>query len=318
MVKGAKETQSKIDFPKDLRQTRSTMMENKARSPSKGTEKSTTDGETPTIVVNGTESSPNLTDGELTGSSVKDTTTEKGKEKDKKKKDELSAEPSTHLNLPRDFMKKPDTKDDPYTEGESIEPEKITVKELLTYKIIPFSKDDELPNFIHSMSSLQYFKVLREILFDWTRSKHHEKNILDSATSDTTPPGLRIKKSLEVIGTSPALRLQALQIFSDAENKLSKAIAKHYKQQIPKLEADFTDIFGSISKINKDEKNLIKMKLLAMKNEWIKQQRDRRENKQTKATTEAAKNDQPSTSLQTPPDNPQFPWTQKPQRPPQR
>ncbi len=311
MNKGKKDTttQGIINFPKDLRQTRSMLMDNRARSPSKSVE---TDATTPVVTVTSTESSPIPGEDPPTVEQMI-----KEKDKEQKKTEDVTASASTHLNLPRDFMKKADTKNDPYTEGEKIEPDKITIKDLLTYKIIPFNHDDDLPNFIHSTSALQYFKVLREILFDWTRSKHHEKSILDSATSDTTPPGLRIKKSLEVIGTWAALRLQALQIFSDAENKLSKAIAKHYKQQIPKLETEFTDIYSSMSKINKDEKDLIRMKLLALKNEWIKQQKDRRETKQNKAS-EPAKNDQPSTSQDQQANGAQFPWKQKPQRIQQR
>ncbi|MCP3933281.1 MAG: hypothetical protein GY705_29775 [Bacteroidetes bacterium] len=93
---------------------------------------------------------------------------------------------STHTQLPEKF-KHDQTNDDPFEEAEQVATANITVKHLTTYKIYPFHDEKDLPNFVHATNALQYFKVLRDILFDWTRSKHHQKTIIDSASSDITP-----------------------------------------------------------------------------------------------------------------------------------
>ncbi len=245
-------TQSKLDFTTDPHQTRSM---DKAKTPSKGTlEKAATEvdltkeAETPKITVrlpdgkraDGKEQTPEDEIPNVDGEDEEDTS--------------LTFNRSRHITpLPQALTKKPAANNDPFEEGEPIDPLKITIKEILAYKILPFVNETELPNFVRSTNALQYYKVLRDLLFDWSRCKHHQKTLIDSALSDITPPGLRVTKQLEVIGSTPRLRLQALQIFSDAESKLSKVILSHYKTEIPKIESEFKDIYNNMEKINKDD-----------------------------------------------------------------
>ncbi len=259
------------------------------------------------------------TDGNTDGKSVDTDDNEKFQDalmvnidKDGTREKDLRSAVSTHTRLPEHLKTAKKTTDDPFEEEPVVSTE-ITINHLLKYKIQPFTDESELPTFIHATKALQYFRVLRDQSFNIVRSKHHLKTLLDSKTSDQTPPGLRLKKNLEVIEGTPFLKLQALQIMSEAETKLAKVITEHYKQSIPKIEKEFIDIFESMKRITMDEKSLINMKLLHYNNELIRQQKDKRDKKTKKPTGEASKNDG-----ETPPQNQeatnQFPWEQKPQR----
>ncbi len=218
-----------------------------------------------------------------------------------------SAGASAHTLLSEEFKAK---SDDPYEE-ENIAGEEIEGKHILKYKIYHFPKEGDLPPFVHSTQALQYFRVLRDMIFDNVRAKHHEKEIKDSRLSDQAPPGMRIRKNIEVVGSTPLLRLQALQIYSEAETKMTKVIQEHYKVNIPKMEKEFMEIFKSMKRITVEEKVLINMKLLHYKNELMRAHKERG-NKKGKPEP-AAKNDEtPSTSK----DQPTFPWNQKQQRQP--
>ncbi len=140
--------------------------------------------------------------------------------------------------------------------------------------------------------------------------------MIDSMMSDQTPPGLRIHKNLEVINSSPLLKLKALQIFSEAEGKLITAILEHYDTVIPKLEKEIKGIYDKMAGITKDEKKLITLKLIAYKNELIREYRERSEKKGNKATEKRIEDSNPSTSESGPKNK--FPWDQRPQRPPRK
>ncbi len=306
-------SQTRLDFNRETRQSKSVDKVDKVKSPSKGNivGKTATEGDLteviPKIVIRDTDATPNGSEDDiLNTTSDNEENTEQQKEKD------LAYDRSRHTPFSPAFTKKPDQNEDPFEEGEQIDPLKITMKELLMYKILPFTKEEELPNFVRSTNALQSYRVLRDLLVDWTCCRHHQKTLIDSALSDITPPGLRVTKQLEVIGSTPKLRLQALQIFSDAENKLSKVILDHYKMAIPKLEAEFREIYENMEKLNKEELNLMAMKMIRHKNEWINQQKDKREKKINKAVD--SKNGEATTSTESAPKNPRFPWDQKPQR----
>ncbi len=85
--------------------------------------------------------------------------------------------------LPENLTHKPDTKSNPFEENEKVAANEVSPALLLKYEIHPFTDEDTLPNFIHATGALQYFKVLREILFDWTRAKHHHRGLIDSTTT---------------------------------------------------------------------------------------------------------------------------------------
>ncbi|MCP3895011.1 MAG: hypothetical protein GY706_10335, partial [Bacteroides sp.] len=178
-----------------------------------------------------------------------------------------------HTKLPTHLVKSHTDNKDAYMEPNPTEIKDITFKQLLSFQIVKFDEEKDLPNFVHTTNALQYFRVLRDMIFDWVRAKSHQKNMIDSTLSDQTPPGLRIHKNLEVIDSSPLLKLKALQIFSEAEGKLIGAILEHYDLMLPKLEKDIKNIYDSMCGITKDEKKLIVYKLIAYKNDMIRQQR---------------------------------------------
>ncbi len=197
------------------------------------------------------------------------------------KKRTLSVQPpkgagSAHTLLPEN-LKVNIPCNDPYTENPSIPANEVTSSFLLKYEIHPFSEEDDLPNFIYGTAALQYFKVLREIAYDWTRAKHHHYNLFDSANMDQLPAGMRLRKNLEVVGSTPIFRLNALQIISEAEGKLRKELLQHYEEQIPKIEGDFQKIIDSMKNITEDELQLIILKLVRYQNEQIRNQKGRRE-----------------------------------------
>ena len=111
--------------------------------------------------------------------------------------------------------------------------------------------------------------------------------------SDQVPPGLQIKKHLEVIDCTPHLKLQAMEILGEAENKHCQveAILNHYLQLIPKTERDFHDIYNKMRGVNQEERQLISLKLIHYKNGLLRQQRERDE-KRTQWKNEQSKNGQ--------------------------
>ncbi len=218
---------------------------------------------------------------------------------------------SRHTKLAAQFKTPTADNDDPFKEEDKIQSTNVKAEMLLKYKIYAFNDEGELPNFVYATNALQYFRVLRDLLYSWTRSQSHLRNLNDASNSDMTPSGLKIRKNLEVVECTPHLRLQALQIFSDAETKLMQAMTTHYKEIIPKIEKDFKQIQKGMTRINDDERQLILMKLLHYKNDLIRQHRDRREGKKPKNTQTASKNEeQPTTSR----DAQKFPWEQLPPR----
>ena len=62
---------------------------------------------------------------------------------------------------------------------------------------------------------------------DWTQAQGHQRQLSDSLLNDETPPGLWIKKNLDVIECFTHLKLQALQMLGMAENCLTNAILEH-------------------------------------------------------------------------------------------
>ncbi len=235
------------------------------------------------------------------------------------KKNTGSKEPPTfnlserHTKLPPHLVQSHTLHKDAYKEPEPTPIKEITVKQLLDFQITKFEEEEDLPNFIHTTDALQYFRVLREMMFDWARAKSHQKNMIDSMMSDQTPPGLRIHKNLEVINSSPLLKLKALQIFSEAEGKLINAILEHYDMTIPKLEKDIKSIYDKMTGITRDEKTLIYLKLIAYKNELIRQYRDRSDKKGAKAFEKRVQDSNPTDPDSTPKNK--FPWEARPQRP---
>ena len=157
--------------------------------------------------------------------------------------------------------------------------------------------------------------------------------------SDSTPPGLKIKKNLEVINCTPLLKLKTMQILGNAENQLIKAILNHYEQCVPKLEVNIREIYENMTGVNVDEKRLIFLKLQAYKNGLMRQQKnkeDRWQNRNTRNTPATNENRGPNGNrdIRNPPDNTgnqdtqdeptpgtstqdpnYFPWDQRPQRP---
>ncbi len=91
------------------------------------------------------------------------------------------------------------------------------------------------------------------------------------------------------MNSTPLVRLQALQITSEAENKLMKVMLNHYEDVIPKLEADFIEIYTNMSKINEEKIILINLKLTRYKNEVLRQQKERREKKSNSRNQGTAK-----------------------------
>ncbi len=153
----------------------------------------------------------------IDGEEVDDSTTPTDKQASEPKKTAPTFKFSErHTELPPHLIKSHTDQRDAYQEPESVDIKGITTKQLLDFHIVKFEEEQEPPNFYHTTNALQYFRVLREMIFDWARAKSHQKNMIDSMMSDQTPPGLRIHKNLEVINSSPFLKLKALQIFSEA------------------------------------------------------------------------------------------------------
>ncbi len=276
------------------------------RSISEGNMPRNNERETPSIVVRG------ASDEEVPGAS-----TEKGANTEKKKSTLHFNLSTRHTNLPPHLIRSHTEQKDAYKEPDETPIKNIKYEDLIKFQITKFEEEEDLPNFVHTTSALQFFRVLRELTFDWVRAKSHQKNMLDSMMSDQTPPGLRIHKSLEVISSSPQLKLKALQIFSVAEGKLIEAILEHYDIIIPKLEADINNIYTSMVGITEDEKTLIVLKLVAYKNELIRNHRTTYDKKTNKNNERRTQESNPSTSTDDAPKN-QFPWDQKPPRPQKR
>ena len=110
-----------------------------------------------------------------------------------------------------------------FVEDEPVPIEMITP----TIHIYPYTEETDLPNFFKANNALHYFRVLRDLMYNWTHSQSHQKILWESLLRDQAPPGLRIKENLEVIESSPQLKLHAVQIIGEAENKLVLAILDH-------------------------------------------------------------------------------------------
>ena len=223
---------------------------------------------------------------------------------------------STHTTIAAELRKNkdtvpnmPDIQDNTYTEPAAIPVERITSDTVLEFHIYPFEVEPELPNFCNGTVALQYFRVLRDVVWKWTRAKGHNKTLTDSRSSDTIPPGLKLNKNLEVIEMTSALKLKTLKILGKAEGKLCDAIIEHYSELIPVLEAEFNDIYNNMEGVTTDEKRLIALKLIHYKNTLMRAQREKMEAKMRKFATreEPPKNDQKNNTTD-------FPWAQLEQR----
>ena len=227
---------------------------------------------------------------------------------------------STHTTIPAELRKKndsipnmPDIKDNTYTEPAPIPVERITSETLLEFHIYPFEVEPDLPNFCNGTYALYYFRVLRDVVWKWTRAKGHNKTLTDSRSSDIVPPGLKLNKNLEVIEMTASLKLAAMKILGKAEGQLCNAIIAHYDDLIPKLEDEFKSIYNNMTGVTQDEQRLIALKLIHYKNTLMRAQREKMEAKQRKfATKEAAPKNDPTTSN----DTTDFPWAQLNQRQP--
>ena len=160
---------------------------------------------------------------------------------------------SRHTLLPKTLLNKHKDSESAYEEGTPIPARRITSKQLLEFKIAPYNEEIDLPNFYNATDALHYFRVLRDLMFNWTKAKGHERTLRESLMSDQTPPGLRIKKNIEVIDCSPRLRLRALQILGHAENELTHAILNHYETLIPTIENNIQEIYENMEGVNEDE-----------------------------------------------------------------
>ena len=102
--------------------------------------------------------------------------------------------------------------------------------------MLPYYEEEELPNYFNVINALHYFKVLRDLMYNWVRTQGHQRQLTDSLLSDQIPPSLMLKKNLEVIECYPHPKLQALHILGTSENQLTHAILEHYATLIPKIE----------------------------------------------------------------------------------
>ena len=161
---------------------------------------------------------------------------------------------SRHTLLPQTLVTQHKDSESAYEEGTPIPARRITSKQLLEFKIAPYNEEIDLPNFYNATDALHYFRVLRDLMFNWTKAKGHERTLRESLMSDQTPPGLRIKKNIEVIECSPKLRLKAFQILGHAENQLTHAILSHYETLIPTIENNIQDIYENMDGVNEDER----------------------------------------------------------------
>ena len=60
----------------------------------------------------------------------------------------------------------------------------------MAYKISPYKDEDELPNVFNATSALHYFRVLQDLMYDWTHAQTHEMTLMQNLVNDKTPPGL--------------------------------------------------------------------------------------------------------------------------------
>lgn len=223
----------------------------------------------------------------------------------------LNLNKSRHTIVPEGLVTNNAEQDEPT----SIPIDRISSKVLLEYKVHPYTEEEDLPNFYNATAALHNFRVMRDLMYSWTRAKHHQQTLRESLLSDQVPPGLRIKKNLEVIECTPHLKLQALQILGDAEIQLTRAILQHYDQLIPKIENDFHQIYNNMKGVNKEEKRLLSLKLVHYKNVLVKQQlaRDEKKTQNVNAEDDQKNNPKEGTSTEKEQDQ-QFPWEQRPQR----
>ncbi len=158
-------SQTKLDFSVEPRQTRSSeRSKSPAKSPS-GTNMERREGTDPPLKITITESTDaaNGTDGTKNppkqtedGINKKEVDTDTGKK--------ITYAASRHTPLPENLMAKAPPNNDPYEECEPISATKITFKELMIYKIIPFANEDILSMRPLPFSILSYSETSSSIV----------------------------------------------------------------------------------------------------------------------------------------------------------
>ena len=93
--------------------------------------------------------------------------------------------------------------------------------------------------------------------------------------------------------SSPQIKLHALQIIGEEENKLVLAILDHYEILIPKIKGNFHAIYNNMTGVNDDEKRLISFKLSHYKNSLVCQQKDKEETHPPQIRRNAKKGNDP-------------------------
>ena len=182
-------------------------------------------------------------------------------------------QPPTHTQLPDEYKRNTDI----LTTGlpPPIHPQDVDQRKILTWEPTPFHKEETLPSFVTGSAALDYFRVLRDVLYKLFRAYSHRGVITHFVTQGDLPRGLKINNNSNVVEQSNLLRLELLQIRSAAERKIVEAIMKHYDQLIPRLQDDFNKMWTAMAEVTEDEARLLALKLTHYKNQQFEQHLDK-------------------------------------------
>lgn len=160
-----------------------------------------------------------------------------------------------------------------------IPPEKVLSGHVMDWKFTPYHHEEDLPKFTNGTRALHYFRALRDLLSNYCRARLHKEYIEKSIILCQTPRGLKIGRNIMVIETTTTLKLTLYNIFGECENAILKALIRHYKDILPKLEKDYIDLWNTIGAetVSKDERRLLILKLTNYKNNLMRKEKERAE-----------------------------------------
>ena len=82
----------------------------------------------------------------------------------------LSLKNSRHTNMPAYLLYQPEDHESTYKEPDPVPLGQISSKPLMEFKIHAYKEEEELPNFYNATNALHYFRVLRDLMFNWVRA----------------------------------------------------------------------------------------------------------------------------------------------------
>lgn len=161
-----------------------------------------------------------------------------------------------------------------WTEPNEVPLARISSKCLISFEIYPFTEEEALAPLKLGSTALTYFTVLRDHVTKWTRAKIHLRFMKQCITRQQVPKGLRLNRSINVIGETPTTRISLLNIFGKAEKQVIEAIHLHYITYTKTTMEAIKDLMNAMmatSEVAFDEKRNITLKLIHEKNKIMRE-----------------------------------------------